>query len=258
MRLAVLLLALMTAAPTAALAQGGGLTRVHFARGRSETTIPGRMGPHDLAADYTLTARRGQRMTVRLRSAPSGARLSVIGPDVYLNNADAVQGWTGRLPKSGEYVFRVSAPRPTAFVYTLQVSISALPPRPSLPQSPRQPLAPADAALTGSYDRGKYGDIDVRALPGGRVRFHLFAFAHPDSPSGPNIGEAEGVLTLHGGVGVYVAPEGKGRLLLRFTPRQVIVTQDGASWDLGFGMGVDAAGVYKKNSSRPPKFDPAP
>lgn len=242
----ILTLLLLTAMTNAAPPAPDGLTRIHFARGKSEAVATGRMTSGDLATDYVLSAKAGQRLTARLESAPPGAVLTVIGPAVYLERSDRVRTWAGRLPKSGEYVFRITSPRPT-LTYSLHIKISALAPR----------TAPADTALTGSYDRGDYGDIDVQALPGDRVHFHLFAFAHPDSPSGPNIGEAEDVVRLHHGVGVYTSPE-KGHLLLRFTPSRVIVTQNGASWDLDFGMGVDATGVYKKNSSKPPKFDAVP
>lgn len=59
--------------------------------------------------------------------------------------------------------------------------------------------APANAALTGSYRRGEFGSIDVKALPGNKIRFQLTALAHISAPGGPNLGSAEGTLTLRNG-----------------------------------------------------------
>lgn len=248
----LILLTLLTSVSSAAPAPGG-LIRVHFAHGRSEATLTGRMTARDIASDYVVAARKGQRMTVRIESSRPQVELTVLGPNVYLSNSDRVRAWTGRLPASGDYIFRVTAPHPMAFVYTLQIKVSALT---AAPPSANPSLVPADAALTGSFDRGEYGDLDVQALPGGRVHFRLIAFGVIHAPGGPNIGEAEDILTLHRGVGIYTAPEGKGHLILRFMPHRVVITQQGVSSDLDFGMSVDASGVYKKNSSRTPKFDP--
>lgn len=117
----------------------------------------------------------------------------------------------------------------------------------------------ANAALTGSYRRGEYGAIDVKALRGNRVRFQLTALAHINAPSGPNLGMAEGTLTLRNGKGVYEAEKPQtGRLLMTFSPKQVTITQKGTDSDMGFGNGVYATGAYKKVSSKTPKFAPMP
>lgn len=126
-----------------------------------------------------------------------------------------------------------------------------------------QAKAPArtNTALTGSYRygnpnaRGQSGTLEVRALPGSKVRFQLNAVnvINPNN-GGVNVGEDDGTLLLHKGSGVYHAEKpATGRLLFHFTPGRVTITQKG---DMGYGMGVDASGVYKKTSSRPPKFTP--
>ena len=96
----------------------------------------------------------------------------------------------------------------------------------------------------------------MQALSGGRVRFQFEGLAHTHSPSGATTGEASGTLLLHQNVAVYKAREGKARLILRFAPRLVFISQVGDSVDLEFGMGVEAGGIYKKTSSQPPKFGP--
>ncbi len=119
-----------------------------------------------------------------------------------------------------------------------------------------KPPASANAALTGSYRRGEFGSIDVKALPGNKVRFQLTALAHINAPGGPNLGMADGTLTLHNGKGVYEAGKPQmGRLLMTFTPTQITVTQKGTDSDMGFGFGVYATGVYKKVNGKTPKFD---
>lgn len=119
-----------------------------------------------------------------------------------------------------------------------------------------KPPALANAALTGSYRRGEFESLDVKALPGNKVRFQLTALAHTNAPGGPNLGSAEGTLTLHNGSGVYYAEKPQtGRLVFVFTTKQITVTQKGTDSDMGFGFGVYATGVYKKVSSKTPKFD---
>ena len=125
----------------------------------------------------------------------------------------------------------------------------------ALPAQAKAP-APAQKALTGSYRRAEYGTIDVQALPDSRVHFLLTALAHIDAPGGPNLGTAEGTLTLHHGEGIYYADKPQtGRLRMTFTAKRVTITQKGTAEDLGFGYGVDATGVYRKISSKLPKFD---
>ena len=115
-------------------------------------------------------------------------------------------------------------------------------------------------SFTGTYEAGHLGTLEVQALPGGRIRFHLDVTGNHGGMS-PHVGEAGGVLSLRNGVAVYVpgdAPKGNGaRLTLRFQGRRVRITQTGSSLDVGFGEGVYANGTYVKTSDRVPEFDPA-
>ena len=115
------------------------------------------------------------------------------------------------------------------------------------------------AQLTGTYEAGQWGTLDVAAQPG-EVRVHLVTLVGLNRRSGPNIGEVDTVLLLDPNMAVYAPPEneGKGRLIFRFAPGHVDITQIGASWDVGFGMGVNAGGRYKKTSSKNPHLGPAP
>ena len=111
-------------------------------------------------------------------------------------------------------------------------------------------------AVTGTYVAHRLGTLDLQALPGRRIRFHLVALALLSSRGGPHVGEAGGILPVRHGVAVYKPDEGTARLIFHFAGRRVRVTQTGDASDMGFGEAVDATGTYVKTSDRAPKFDP--
>lgn len=112
--------------------------------------------------------------------------------------------------------------------------------------------------VTGDYAGPRRGGLSVLQLPGGRIQFDLQAYGPSTPLSGPNTGEASGVVALHQGVAVYQdrpdaenAGRGGGRLVMRFRGDRVVVRQEGG---LEFGLGVTADGTYVRHSRRPPKF----
>ncbi len=147
----------------------------------------------------------------------------------------------------------------------LYASLCVLSAAPCFADSGKQPARPVHqqskdltaAQITGTYEAGQWGTLDIAALPG-EVRVHLIALVGLNRPSGPNIGEVDTVLLLDKNMAVYAPPDGEGRLILRFASGYVEITQIGASWDVGFGMGVNAGGRYKKTSSKNPHLGPAP
>ena len=112
-------------------------------------------------------------------------------------------------------------------------------------------------SATGTYVAHNLGTLDVQALPGRRIRFHLVALADLSSRGGPHVGEVGGILPIRNGVAVYKPEEGSCRLILHFAGRRIRVSQTGDASDMGFGAFVDATGTYVKTSDHLPKFDPA-
>jgi len=102
-------------AGSAAVAQGGGKAepnRIEFKRGTTSTTVSGTVRG-DEQAEYLLAARKGQRLIIKLTSAPAkSAVFQLLGPD---NDTlglefDANYDYSGVLPKTGDYFITVSRP----------------------------------------------------------------------------------------------------------------------------------------------------
>ena len=93
-----------------AVAQDHGRTeRVQFARGASSATLQGNVHGYD-SVDYVVGARRGQTLTVNMRTTNASAYFNVLPPgggDAALDGAANVVNWRGALPASGDYVVRV-------------------------------------------------------------------------------------------------------------------------------------------------------
>lgn len=100
-----------------AFAQNGGKAeplKIEFKRGTTSTTING-VVRGDEEAEYTLTARQGQRLTIKLTSTPvKSSVFQLLGPenDTLGLEFDANFDYSGVLPKTGDYF--ISVKRPTA------------------------------------------------------------------------------------------------------------------------------------------------
>jgi hypothetical protein len=109
---AVLLIAYSTA-----MAQGGKAepSRIEFKRGTSSTTINGTVRG-DEQAEYVLSAKKGQRLIIKLTSVPiKSSVFQLLGPD---NDTlgleyDANYDYSGVLPKTGDYFITVARPGPS-------------------------------------------------------------------------------------------------------------------------------------------------
>ena len=104
---------LLCAAPV--FAQNGGKAepnKIEFKRGATSTTING-VVRGDEEAEYTLTARQGQRLMIKLTATPSkSACFDLKGPDgvdVGLEY-DCNRDYSKPLPATGEYFLTVSRP----------------------------------------------------------------------------------------------------------------------------------------------------
>ena len=102
----------------AATAQRGGKAepnRIEFKRGTHSTTINGTVRG-DEQAEYVLAAKKGQRLIIKLTSAPvksSVFQLLGEGNDTLGLEYDANYDYSGVLPKTGDYFITVSRPTQT-------------------------------------------------------------------------------------------------------------------------------------------------
>lgn len=98
-----------------AFAQNGGKAeplKIEFKRGTTSTTING-VVHGDEEAEYTLTARKGQRLTIKLTSTPvKSSVFQLLGPenDTLGLEYDANFNYSGVLPKTGDYFISVKRP----------------------------------------------------------------------------------------------------------------------------------------------------
>ena len=124
----VLLVSLL--ASTAAIAQRGGKAepnRIEFKRGTHSTAISGTVRG-DEHAECVLAAKKGQRLVIKLTSAPvKSSVFQLLGED---NDTlgleyDANYDYSGVLPKTGDYFLTVSRPTQTKGTsrYKLIVSV---------------------------------------------------------------------------------------------------------------------------------------
>jgi hypothetical protein len=116
-------------------------------------------------------------------------------------------------------------------------------------------------SITGHYREKFSGDtLDVKLLPGGKIKIDLNAYypsANPSPearPGGPNIGETTATFPIKNGFATYSTEEfgGKCKITFAFSPNKVEIKQDEDTIGCcGYGMNVNASGTYKKLSNRP-------
>jgi hypothetical protein len=112
------------------LAQGGGKAeplRIEFKRGANTTTINGKVRGTE-EAEYLLSARKGQKLTIRLSSMPKRSCVFDIkapeNADLGLEY-DANYDYSGTLPKTGDYFINVVRPTtsPGSASYRLTITV---------------------------------------------------------------------------------------------------------------------------------------
>jgi len=112
------------------LPQGGGKAeplRIEFNRGASSTTINGKVRGTE-EAEYVLSARKGQKLTIRLSSMPKRSCVFDIkapeNADLGLEY-DANYDYSGTLPKTGDYFINVVRPTtsPGSASYRLTITV---------------------------------------------------------------------------------------------------------------------------------------
>jgi hypothetical protein len=111
------------------LAQGGGKAeplRIEFKRGANSAIVSGKVRGTE-EAEYLLAARKGQKLIIKLTSVPRRSSVfDLKAPD----NADlgleydANYGYTGVLPRTGDYLIVVVRPTTSPGTSTYKLSIS--------------------------------------------------------------------------------------------------------------------------------------
>jgi hypothetical protein len=140
---------------TSSLAYADGIeTRaVQFAKGKSSATIDGTI-KGDQTIDYTLRARAGQTMSVKLATKNGANYFNVLPPgsndEALFVGSSGGNEWTGALPVDGEYKVRVylmrsAARRNETASYTLTVGITGAPKAADLGKAPA-----SDAKVKGT------------------------------------------------------------------------------------------------------------
>jgi hypothetical protein len=116
----------------AGAADGVRATAVQFAKGKSTATLTGKI-KGDESVDYCLGAAAGQTMTVTLKPSNRSTYFNVMAPGedsaIFIGSTEGNK-FTGKLPKSGDYVVRVylmrnAARRNEASTYSIEFNITA-------------------------------------------------------------------------------------------------------------------------------------
>src|SRR6266480_400473 len=116
-------------AATTAMAQRGGKAepnRIEFKRGTTSTTVNGTVRG-DEEAEYVLSARKGQRLIIKLTSVPvKSSVFQLLGED---NDTlgleyDANFQYSGVLPKTGDYFINVKRPTEAEGTSRFRLTIS--------------------------------------------------------------------------------------------------------------------------------------
>jgi len=117
-----------------------------------------------------------------------------------------------------------------------------------------------DTGVTAAQVNGtwkmKDGEFKIWALGRQRLQVEFSGVYDYKTPQGPsaNEGQGSGIAMIEGDTAIF-KPEGaeeECRITLKFTRGRLVVTQTGIC---GFGFHVTAAGIYKKVSTKKPKFD---
>ncbi|MCC6801760.1 MAG: hypothetical protein IT319_02660 [Anaerolineae bacterium] len=144
--------------------------RISFAPGTSSAQVSGQVGGYTVIT-YLLEALAGQNMQVTVSSPTNNVFLSVLTPGgAFLVQAAAgAKSFTGTLPQSGDYTFRVSTtPGGATTSYTLNVTVTGAG-QPLPPTLPPSTSAPPSTAIPPSYQRIQFAPGATSAAVNGQV-----------------------------------------------------------------------------------------
>jgi len=201
----------------AAVAADGIETRpIHFAKGASSATVKGTI-KGDQTVDYTVRARAGQTMSVKLTTRHGANYFNVLPPGsddvaIFVGSSGGSE-WSGALPADGEYKLRVylmrsAARRNESASYTLTVSVTGS----------------AGAGAAPALGQAPRGDAKV---PG--TRYHAtgpLPCAMGNAPMGSTQCEFGVVRGKPGNAEVYIKPAGGLERVLNFRGTSVTSGSD--------------------------------
>jgi len=144
----------------------------------------------------------------------------------------------------------------TFFVVLLALLVPAF----SAPTATAGERSVTAAEANGTYPDGEgNSEIRILALGHGKLKVQLALVYEFQSGEGPmaNLGDASGEATIENDVAVFVREEaGDCKITMTFLPNgKLKVEQQGEQ--CGFGHNVRAHRIFRKISSRKPKFDDA-
>lgn len=114
-------------------------------------------------------------------------------------------------------------------------------------------------SFIGKKYKGMTNDLMIQALGGGKLRVAfdlIYPYTLRNGEISVNMGQLDGEANISGDTAIFESSEfGPCKITIKFVrPGEVKVTQNGSDADCGFGHNVFAFGLYKKVSSKKPKF----
>jgi hypothetical protein len=118
---------------------------------------------------------------------------------------------------------------------------------------------PATQVVTAAQVNGVYrfykSEFRILALGHNKLQVQFDGIYVTVSKS-VNMGSASGEATIEGNVATFVPPDTEHcKIIMKFLPGKMVVTQEGDDFECGFGHNVNATGTYKKIRSGKPKFE---
>jgi len=128
----------------------------------------------------------------------------------------------------------------------------------TLAQTPKPTPKVVTAAQVNGVYRFYKSTFRVLALGNNKLKVQ-FEGVYENIIKSVFVGYTEGTATIEGNVATLV-PEGTTgcKFIMTFLPGKLVVKQEGADYECGFGHNVYATGTYKKIRSGKPKFLPPP
>lgn len=134
---------------------------------------------------------------------------------------------------------------------------------PGLPQTPTPPKPPVKhQVVTAAQANGVYrfykSTFRILAIGHNKLKVQ-FNGVYENIMKNVNIGYTEGIATIDGDTATLIPEDTQGcKFTLTFLPGKLVVKQEGADYECGFGHNVYATGTYRKIRSGKPKFYPPP
>ena len=125
-----------------------------------------------------------------------------------------------------------------------------------------QTASPKPKVVTAAQVNGVWrfykSTFRILALGNNKLKIQ-FAGVYENIIKNVNIGYAEGIATIEGNVATLIPEDTQDcKLVMTFVSGKLVVKQEGADYQCGFGHNVYATGTYRKIKSGKPKFQSPP